>query len=227
MFRRAVDLFTPDEHARFRTKPPGCAQDILPQDAAKRLGFTREPFHYLLNDAVVAYIVLEQIERQLPGWSAITDDGEFVAERHFRDVSAIPHRKVAVLPPRHLLTINWADSGPGYSWPVAYYVAWLPYYSGRFAMRTRLLFCRGWTPEVRAFRSLGFRKLPHHSIRWLRGPESIAFRRTVFAALVEAKLVVRQPRNKFKSATWHAIAETRRARVRTVSEIMDGAHKVL
>jgi hypothetical protein len=65
----------------------------------------------------------EQVERQLPGWSAITDDGEFVTERHFRDVSAIPHRKVAVLPPRHLLTINWADSGPGYSWPVAYYVA--------------------------------------------------------------------------------------------------------
>ena len=46
-------------------------------------------------------------------------------------------------------------------------------------------------------------------------------------ALVEAKLVVRQPSNKFKSATWHAIAETRRAHVRTVSEIMDGAHKVL
>ena len=132
MFRRAVDLFTPDEHAIladwFRTKPPGCAQDILPQDAAKRLGFTKEPFNYLLNDAVVAYIVLEQVERQLPGWSAITDDGEFVTERHFRDVSAIPHRKVAVLPPGHLLTINWADSGPGYSWPVAYYVAWLPYY---------------------------------------------------------------------------------------------------
>ena len=92
MFRRAVDLFTPDEHAIladwFRTKPRGCAQDIPPQDAAKRLGFTKEPFHYLLNDAVVAYIVLEQVERQLPGWSAITDDGEFVTERHFRDVSA-------------------------------------------------------------------------------------------------------------------------------------------
>ena len=51
MFRRAVDLFTPDEHAIladwFRTKPPGCAQDILLQDAAKRLGFTKEPCHYL------------------------------------------------------------------------------------------------------------------------------------------------------------------------------------
>ena len=26
------------------------------------------------------------------------------------------------------LTINWANSGPGYSWPEAYYVAWIPYY---------------------------------------------------------------------------------------------------
>jgi len=132
MFRRAVDLFTSDEHAVLadwlRTDPPGCARDILPEDAAKRLGFTKETFHYVLSDAVVAYIVLEQVEQQLPGWSGASDDGEFVTERHFREISAIPHRKIAVLPPRHLLTINWADSGPGYSWPVAYYVAWVPYY---------------------------------------------------------------------------------------------------
>ena len=132
MFRRAVDLYTPDEHAVladwFRAKPPRHARSISPEDAAKRLGFTKEPYHYLLSDAVIAYIVLERIERLLPGWSAITDDGAFVTERHFRNISAIPHRKIVTLPPRHLLTINWADSGPGYSWPVAYYVAWLPYY---------------------------------------------------------------------------------------------------
>src|SRR5215471_6807581 len=132
MFRRAVDLFTSDEHAVladwFGAKPPGSARDILPKDAAERLGFTKETFHYLLSDAVVAYIVLEQVEQRLPGWSGVTDDGEFVTERQFRDISAIPHRKIAVLPPRHLLTINWADSGPGYSWPVAYYVAWVPHY---------------------------------------------------------------------------------------------------
>ena len=71
---------------------------ILPQDAAKRSGFTKKPFNYLLNDAVVAYIVLEQVERQLPGWSAITDDGEFVTERHFRDISAIPHGRLQYCP---------------------------------------------------------------------------------------------------------------------------------
>jgi hypothetical protein len=35
------------------------------------------------------------------------------------------HRKVE-LSPRHLLTINWADSGPGFSWPVAYYAVYVP-----------------------------------------------------------------------------------------------------
>jgi len=69
MFRRAVDVFTSDEHAIladwFRTNPPGCARDIVPEDAAKRLGFTKETFHYLLSDAVVAYIVLEQVEIQV------------------------------------------------------------------------------------------------------------------------------------------------------------------
>lgn len=26
------------------------------------------------------------------------------------------------------MTINWADSGPGFCWPVAYYVTWVPLY---------------------------------------------------------------------------------------------------
>ena len=43
MFRRAVDLFTPDEHAVlaqwFKTEPPDIAKDIVPEEAAGRLGF--------------------------------------------------------------------------------------------------------------------------------------------------------------------------------------------
>ncbi len=31
--------------------------------------------------------------------------------------------------PRRLLTINWADSGPGFSWPVAYYATYVPGYN--------------------------------------------------------------------------------------------------
>ena len=35
------------------------------------------------------------------------------------------YRKVELWP-RHLLTINWADSAPGYSWPVAYKATYVP-----------------------------------------------------------------------------------------------------
>ena len=47
--------------------------------------------------------------------------------RKYREDPRIPDRKILLLP-RYLFTINWADSGPGYSWPVAYNVTWLPYY---------------------------------------------------------------------------------------------------
>jgi hypothetical protein len=75
MFRRAVDLFTPDEHAVlarwFNTEPPDIAKDIEPEEAASRLGFEKHPDFYLLEDAVVAFIVLEQVEQRLPQWSAV------------------------------------------------------------------------------------------------------------------------------------------------------------
>jgi hypothetical protein len=28
--------------------------------------------------------------------------------------------------PRHICTVNWADSGPGFSWPEAYHLTYLP-----------------------------------------------------------------------------------------------------
>jgi hypothetical protein len=35
------------------------------------------------------------------------------------------YRKVELWP-RYLLTVNWADSGPGFSWPMAYYATYVP-----------------------------------------------------------------------------------------------------
>jgi hypothetical protein len=31
--------------------------------------------------------------------------------------------------PQFLMMINWADSGPGFSWPESYHVTYLPYYN--------------------------------------------------------------------------------------------------
>ena len=115
--RTGVDLFTPDEHAIlaewFRVKSPVSAQDIVLDEVISRLGFDKEPGHYRLIDAAVAFIVLERVEQRLPQWSTIRDDKLIVA-REYRDDTKIPNRKV-VLQPRPLFCINWADSGPGFS----------------------------------------------------------------------------------------------------------------
>ncbi len=47
--------------------------------------------------------------------------------REYRDPDGKPLRKVS-LASRSLFTINWADSGPGYSWPVEYRLQWVPLY---------------------------------------------------------------------------------------------------
>jgi hypothetical protein len=127
----ATDLFTPDEHAIlsewFRVKSPTVDQDIVADEAINRLGFDKEPNLYRRIDAAVAFIVLERAEQRLPQWSTVRDD-ELILAREYRDPNKIPNRKI-VLQPRHLFTINWADSGPGFSWPMAYYVTWLPNYA--------------------------------------------------------------------------------------------------
>jgi hypothetical protein len=117
----AVDLFTPDEHAIlaewFRVKSPTVAQDIVADEAISRLGVDEKRSIYRRIDAAVAFIVLERAEQRLPQWSTVRDD-ELILAREYRDRTKIPNRKV-VLQPRHLFTINWADSGPGFSWPMA------------------------------------------------------------------------------------------------------------
>jgi hypothetical protein len=133
----AVDLFSADEHAVlaqwFGVDPPSCAKDIVVAEAARRLGFEEEPGHYRLLDAVVAFIVLERVEKDLPQWAASCDeDGNLIEARKYRDEATVPDRTVLMVP-RYLFTLNWADSSfftveHRSSWPEAYFVTWVPHY---------------------------------------------------------------------------------------------------
>lgn len=70
----------------------------------------------------VARIVLTGIQHRLPQWAAVRADGQVQYARAYR-----PSRLSQVEPlPQHLFTINWADSGPGFSWPEAYHATFLP-----------------------------------------------------------------------------------------------------
>lgn len=75
---------------------------------------------YSLSNAV-ARLALAGIEARLPQWALVTEGRVLFARE------PNPRRAAAVsLLPRFLLQINWADSGPGYSWPETYHCTWLP-----------------------------------------------------------------------------------------------------
>jgi hypothetical protein len=75
----------------------------------------------------VARIVLSAIESRLPQWAAFDHTGTVIHGR--KQVGKAPHkqRQLSTIP-RKLFTINWAQSGPGYSWPDSYHITWLPIY---------------------------------------------------------------------------------------------------
>ena len=71
----------------------------------------------------VAQILLEPIQELLPSWSCIDEDHEFIASRKVFKRFVESRLKFN---PHLIFLINWADSGPGFSWPEAYYITYLP-----------------------------------------------------------------------------------------------------
>ena len=75
-------------------------------------------------DWAVAAVLLERIQDRLPQWASVSE-GKANLGRNLRDRAA---DRTVEITPTHLVTINWADSGPGFSWPEAYHVTYVPYY---------------------------------------------------------------------------------------------------
>jgi len=78
--------------------------------------------HNVLENAV-ARIALAPVQNELPQWAAYDDDQTILA----RTIREFPDRD-ATSRPLLLFGINWATSGPGFSWPEDYYVTWIPHY---------------------------------------------------------------------------------------------------
>jgi hypothetical protein len=115
----SVDLFTAHEHLIlcdwFGVDPRGSERvgDILDE-----WSIPEEIYGYSRPSAAVAQILLERVQDRLPQWVGPKAGARPLLDRR-------SHRKVELWP-RHLLTINWADSGPGFSWPVAYNATYVP-----------------------------------------------------------------------------------------------------
>ena len=81
---------------------------------------------YRAIDNAVARIALARVRENLPTWGGLGKDGAFHS-RQSENESLLPVRGYRS-DPVHVLSINWASSGPGYSWPLKYYISWIPYY---------------------------------------------------------------------------------------------------
>jgi hypothetical protein len=116
----SVDLFTPDEHLVlcdwFGVDCPRSGRWIW--EVLDEWNIPEEVYRHERTGAAVAQILLERIQDRLPDCASPTGSARPVFDRR-------AHRKVELWP-RHILTINWADSAPGVSWPVAYKATYVP-----------------------------------------------------------------------------------------------------
>lgn len=72
----------------------------------------------------VARVLLNSIQGSLPQWAGVRENGELLLNR--KEIQRHPDATKLTLNPRLVCCINWADSGPGFSWPESYHVTYIP-----------------------------------------------------------------------------------------------------
>jgi hypothetical protein len=131
---KSVDLFTKEEHVIIAdwlgVKPKCDVPDMAHAWAAlDELGYHGKASGYGEDDAAVADMLLERINDTLPQWASVKireNDNEEAVITLGREVRAkLAQRKIELVP-KYLMTINWADSGPDFLWPVAYHDTYVP-----------------------------------------------------------------------------------------------------
>jgi len=94
------------------------------------MGVPADPYVPRL-DVAVAQVLLEATQDSLPQWGMVDEHDEVVLGRHAFG-RAEPAGRLAFVAD-FICTINWADSGPGVSWPEAYHIFRVPGF-GRYVV---------------------------------------------------------------------------------------------
>ena len=70
-------------------------------------------------------VLLHAVQGRLPQWAAVNPDGKVLLNRKYRRRA---RGQALAFVAQAICEINWADSGPGFSWPEAYHVVYVPGY---------------------------------------------------------------------------------------------------
>ncbi len=129
MVNSQTTLFLHEEHRIISTylgvKPVEPIPDSLTLEVALgNLGLNTKVDVHSQEAYATAAILLERVQDRLPQWASVRDD-QVTLGRNIRDRAA---ERTVELTPQFLLMINWADSGPGFSWPETYNVTYVPLY---------------------------------------------------------------------------------------------------
>ena len=129
MANNSTSFFLSEEHRIIsnwlKVEPLGdVPKDLNLKKSLETLGLDEEVWEHSTTDYAVAAILLERVQGGLPQWASVSD-GHVTLGRNYRERAA---QRTVELTPRRLLTINWADSGPGFSWPEEYRVTYVPLY---------------------------------------------------------------------------------------------------
>lgn len=131
--QEAIEAFTPFEHAvlsdMFKVSRLRIAREIdiwAAEDGDGKPLLKRDLQEYLCPDLALrnaaAEILLKPVEKDLPDYYSLRQ------RKYVRKPGIGAVGKPITLMPQHVLTINWACSGPGFDWPETYYLTYVPGY---------------------------------------------------------------------------------------------------
>jgi hypothetical protein len=119
----AEDIYSPDEQRLLEAWFQRRSLSLEDEALLEVWGFDHDPCEaYTRLDAWVGAFAVRDIQERLPNCGIGRSDGSYVLTRPI--VKNRRSKKVASAV-RFLFRINWANSGPGFSWPADYHLIWL------------------------------------------------------------------------------------------------------
>jgi len=116
------EIYMPDEQALLEAWFDGKSLTIAQEELLAEQGFDHECQPYTRLDAWVGAFAVRDIQQRLPNCGICREDGVLLT----RPIQRNRRSKKVAGAVRFLFRINWADSGPGFSWPADYHLVWLP-----------------------------------------------------------------------------------------------------